>query len=127
MSTNVYPDLIGLDMAVQRTPLYKTTIHESLSGKEDRASWQSTPRYRYRLVYNLVRDNVAAPAPWAASSEAGVVLGFLETSKGCFDSFVYNDPYSGTPTQVRFVEDSISLTKIADHAWSVSVEFISVK
>jgi hypothetical protein len=127
MSTSVFPDLPGIDIAVEREAIYKTTIHETASGKEDRASWQSTPRYRYKLTYNLVRDNVAAPAPYAAYSEAGVVFQFLSSSAGAWDSFVFPDPYSGTNTQVRFVEDSVTVTKIADHFWSVSFSLISVK
>jgi len=126
MSASVLPDLPGLDIAVERSPSYKTKIVETVSGKEDRASWASAPRYTYNLRYNLVRDNVAAPAPWAAYSEAGVLFNFLDAHYGSLDSFHYADPYSGTDTVVRFKEDSLTVTRIADHMWSIDVGLVSV-
>lgn len=126
MSSNVFPALPGIDIAVERETFYKTTIYESPSGLEDRTAWQSAPRYRYSLTANLVRSNVNAPAPWAAYSEAAILLKFIDDHLGQKESFLYDDPYSGSQVRVRFDDDSLTIKQIAASMWSCSFQLVSV-
>ena len=126
MSSNVFPSLPGLDIAVEREAFYKTTIHETASGKEDRTAWQSAARYRYRLKFNVTRTSVTAPAPWAAYSEPAILLKFLDDHKGAQDSFLFDDPYSAVQTRVRFQSDTLRITQLASGMWACDFELVSV-
>lgn len=127
MSDSVFPSLRGADVAVEREPFYRTSVYETVSGKEQRVSWDASPRYRYRVRFNVLRDDRAAPAPWAAYSEVGTVLKFLDDHKGSFDSFLFNDPLTGSQVRVRLEEDSLTIKRIVNHLWSAEVSFVSVK
>lgn len=126
MSSSVFPSLPGLDIQVERESFYKTTIHEAASGREDRTAWMATARYRYRLQVNVARTAVTAPAPWAAYSEPAILLKFLDDHKGAQDSFLYDDPYSGTQTRVRFQDDSLTIAQVASGMWSCEFKLVSV-
>jgi hypothetical protein len=127
MSALVFPTLPGLDVEVSRDAKYKTKIFETVSGKEQRIAWENTPRYTYKLKFNVLRDDVAAPAPYAAYSEVGALLYFLDTHKGSWDSFTFTDPYDATSRTVRLVDDSLTVTSIVPHYWSAELSLISVK
>lgn len=127
MSALTFPSLPGLDVEVARAAQYKTKIFETISGKEQRIAWESTPRITYKLKYNVLRDDVAAPAPLAAYSEIGSLLYFLDTHRGAWDSFSFTDPYDNTTKTVRLVEDSLEVTQIVPHHWSASLSLITVK
>ena len=58
MSSLVFPSMAGLDIAIKRMPVYATKIQTASSGKELRASFQSTPRFRYSLPLNFLRQAV---------------------------------------------------------------------
>lgn len=127
MSNNVFPSTLpGIDIAVEREAFYATTIHETASGLEDRTAWQPTARYRYGVRVNVVRNSTMAPAPWGAYSEPAILLKFLDDHQGAKDSFLFDDPYSGTQTRVRFVEDSLSITQVASGMWSCTFRLVSV-
>lgn len=83
MSTLVFPTLPGMDIAIKRTPVYATKIQTASSGKELRASFQSTPRYRYALPLNFLRQAVLN----ASNDEAAQLLAFFGAHKGRWDSF----------------------------------------
>lgn len=127
MSANTFPSLIGQNINVERTEEFRTDVYETVSGKEQRTSWWDTPRYSYSVKMDVLRDNVSAPAPYAAYSEVATVLFFLETHLGSYDSFSFVDPLDGTTRTVRFVEDSLTIQKIADHHWTCDFKLISVK
>jgi hypothetical protein len=127
MSSNVFPDLPGLDIQVTRRSLWATPIQTATSGKEQRASLQATPRYEYAIKANVLRSEVAAPTPYQALNELTVLLGFIDDHKGAWDSFLFNDPVDGVQRRVRFVEDSLSVTRVADKLWSADLTLISVK
>jgi hypothetical protein len=88
MSTLVFPNLPGMDVAIKRTPIYATKVQTASSGKELRASFQSTPRYRYSLPLNFLRQAVLN----ATNDEAAQLLAFFGTHKGKWDSFWLPDP-----------------------------------
>lgn len=126
MSTSVFPKLPGT-ILLKRSPLFKTTLHEAASGKEDRTSWQSGTRYRWDLQCNFLREAVMAPAPWGAYSEAAIVEKFFTDMQGSSESFHIIDPFDDTTDRtVRFVEDSFAMGRICAGVWKASLSLISV-
>ncbi|MEY2668868.1 MAG: hypothetical protein RJA59_1506 [Pseudomonadota bacterium] len=119
MSSNLFPSLPGLDVKVSREPRYSTQVYESVSGREVRVSWRTQPRIRYTLRFNFARTYTQAPAPYTSYSEMGVLLSFLDTHLGSFDSFLYADPYTGSQVRVRLVEDSLKMTQVVSGIWAV--------
>jgi hypothetical protein len=105
---------------------YRTTTLEAISGKEVRVSWRSNPRRRFRVKFNFLRDDTACPAPNAAYTEVALLQAFLNDMKGSFNSFSVTDPVAGTAVTVRFVEDSLEMSKLFAHVWSASFEVIEV-
>lgn len=118
MSNQTFPSLPGVDIAVEREAIYSTTVHTSASGTEQRASWQSSPRYHYTLAFTCLRDAVNAPA--TSTPETQIILNFLDQHKGSFDSFLYTDPFDGSTKRVRFVADSLVYKREVMGIWSVS-------
>ena len=127
MSDLVWPSLPGIDVAVTREPRYSTQIHEAVSGAEVRVSWRSAAKIRYRLRYNFTRTATAAPSPFGAYYETSVILHFLNTHLGSFDSFLYLDPYTAANVRVRLVDDSVRMVQVVSGAWAIeSLELESV-
>jgi hypothetical protein len=127
MSSNQFPTLPTLDIAATREAIYKVTTKESVSGREDRTNWASEPRYRYKVKHNGLRDNVyCTTVPWTAYSEIGVVQKFLEDHYANFDSFLFEDPYDGVVRRVRFVDNSVTVTRVVSNLWAVEFALISV-
>ena len=83
MSSLVFPTMAGLDIAIKRTPVYATKVQTASSGKELRASFQSTPRFRYSLPLNFLRQAVLN----MDGDEAAQLLAFFGAHKGKWDSF----------------------------------------
>ena len=128
MSNNVFPSsLPGIDIEVERSTSYATTVQTSSSGKEQRASWQSTPRYTYRLRINFMRSAVAAPSPYQALNELTVIQGFIDDHKGQWDSFLFNDPVDGVQRRVRFTSDELTISRLVNNIWTAEIEMITVK
>jgi hypothetical protein len=124
------PSLPGLLPEVERVVTYATTVHATISGKEQRTTWQSTPRKTYRLRYGVLREGVtvsASGAPWHGMSEVAALQSVFDTHKGQWDSFSYTDPLTTSSVTVRFVEDSVTWTRIVPGAWTCEFELIEVK
>jgi hypothetical protein len=127
MSSEVFPTLPGLDVAVERSPSYATEVHESVSGKEVRVSWRTLPRISYKIRINGARTGTDAPSPYAAMDEMAVLIYFLDLHKGSFESFLYPDPYTGSNVRVRLVEDSLRMVQVVSGWWRIdSLELVSV-
>jgi len=126
MSGLVFPVLPGWDVKRTADPTYSTKVYTSVSGQEQRAKWWPAPRIRYTVTINAARTAAAAPAPWAAYSEIGVVRYFQDTHFGSWDSFLFNDPYDGTQRQVRFDRDEIKTEQVVPGVWQVSFDLITV-
>ena len=127
MSNLVFPDtLAGIDIAVVRAEVYATKVQTSTSGKELRASFQSTPRYTYELTINFLRQ-----AGWRMNmvqDELQTVTNFFTLHLGGWDSFLFNDPVDGVQRRVRFNDDTLTLTKIVNLCWTGgTIKLISVK
>jgi hypothetical protein len=125
MSNSVFPDLPGLDVAVQLEPTYRTTVHETVAGKEYRTAWGVGKRFRYRLRFNVLREAVSAPAPWAGYNEKTVVEKFHDDHLGSFDSFLFTGP-DGVQRRVRFASDTLTFVRIVSGLWELEAELVSV-
>lgn len=77
-------NLAGLKFDSKKTPIWKTGIQESASGKEQRATRWSYPRWRFSLSFEFLRDNVG--------SEYQTLVAFFNSRKGRYDYFYYVDP-----------------------------------
>ena len=85
MSNSVYPVLPGIQFNVSRTPIFKTDVKTTPSGREYRAAQMIAPLYRYSLTYEFLRDT-------AAFQEFRTLFGFYNQRQGSFDSFLFSDP-----------------------------------
>lgn len=127
MSAYTWPVLPGITPTIDRTPIYATDVYYTISGKRQTVSWESAPRYRYRLTYEFLRDNVNAPAPLAAYSELGAIVAILDACRGEWDTFTFVDPHDGVSRTCSLSESEPTVTKIADHHFAASLEFESQK
>ncbi len=108
MSGLIFPTLPGMGIAVKRTPVFSTQVAVAASGKELRASYQSTPRWKYEIPLNFVR--VSGFSSLTPSNEMAAILGLFNSVKGMWDSFLYTDPYSNTASGTSFGTGNGSLT-----------------
>lgn len=119
MSGSTFPTLAGSIMEVERTPFYGTTVQTEASGRELRVAWMDSPRYRFRLRFDFLRQD-------AGGDEANTLLAFHATHKGSWDSFLYTDPYDGTSRRVRFASDELPTTRRTGRVWTAEVELVSM-
>ena len=88
MSTQVFPSLPLIGWPVIRTPVWKSRVQESVSGKRTRIADWSFPRWRWELTFEGLRQGSLAGA---AYTELAQLAGFLNSRQGMFDSFLYED------------------------------------
>lgn len=124
MSDSVFPALPGTAQDVTRETMFATTVLTTVAGNEQRVSWQTAPRYRYRVSITG-RASANAPSPWGAYTEIGVIHKFFEDHKGSWDSFLWTDPYSASQVRVRFEEDTLQTTRVVSGWWRVEVVFVT--
>lgn len=85
MSNAVYPSLPGLMWPRKRTPIWKTKVATTPSGREFRSSAMTAPRYRYALQYEFLRSA-------AALAEYQALFAFFNARGGALDTFLLHDP-----------------------------------
>lgn len=91
MSNVLFPALPGLSFDVKRTPVWKTRLQESVSGKETRQADWSYPRWKWSFPYDLLRDT-------ASQQELRTLVGFFLQRQGMYDSFLLQDADDYTVT-----------------------------
>lgn len=84
MSSAVFPTFVGLKWGTSRTPMWKTAVRETVSGREYRTRFQATPRYLYKLSYEVLRETTGY-------AELKSLIGFFNNRAGAFDTFLYTD------------------------------------
>jgi uncharacterized protein (TIGR02217 family) len=84
MSNAIFPTLPGLAWSVSKAPEFSTIVTTAANGTETRIALWSTPRWRFKLGYEMLRDN--------ALNELKTLAGFFLQRQGQFDSFLYLDP-----------------------------------
>lgn len=95
MSNLIFPDLPGLRISVTRTPVWETLTRKSASGKELRLTLMTSPRWRYKLAYDVLRAG-------GGFDELQQVAGLFNTCRGAWDNFLYRDPKDRTVTAQQF-------------------------
>ena len=95
MSNAVFPSLPGLDFSnIARIPSWKTKVQQSVSGREVRGAFMSSPLYKFTLSFEFLRSNGYA--------EFQTLVGFFNGRQGSFDSFLYFDPVDNSVTAQSF-------------------------
>jgi hypothetical protein len=89
VSNLLFPQLAGLDIKINRTPLYNTIVNEALSGREYKHTWWTYPRTRYALDFNVLRTDSSLAA---RAQEWQAAVGFFMRHIGQGDSFLFADP-----------------------------------
>lgn len=95
VSTAVLVPGVNLGWEATKAPVHSTRIQESMSGRELRAISYEAARYRFRLQWDVARDDrtvVANATPTAPYDELRALMGFFTARKGRFESFLYTDP-----------------------------------
>jgi hypothetical protein len=127
MSALVWPDLPGLDIAVEReTEEPDVTVRRTVNRKEYRTLWPAPPVYHYKLKFNYLDQNTAAPAPFGTYNQVSVLSSFIDTVYGTWDTFSYTDPIDGTSRTVRFEQGTLKLKKLAEGMFEAQVQLVSV-
>lgn len=85
MTAIVLPSLPGLGWDIVRTPVFNTSVQTAISGKECRIAYQTYPRWKWELTFNILRSS-------AAYTEFQQLVGFFNARMGQFDSFEFSDP-----------------------------------
>lgn len=83
----IFPALPGLAWGVTKTPTFQTRIQRAVSGRELRALDYPYPLWQFALVYDFLRDNLAA-----GYDELRTLLGFFMLCQGAFGTFLFQDP-----------------------------------
>ena len=83
MSNLVFPKLAGQAWPIEREARWTTEVRETPSGREFRAGSMSTPRWMYRLRFDVLRQG--------ADGELAQLLGFFNLHRGALDSFLFED------------------------------------
>jgi uncharacterized protein (TIGR02217 family) len=91
MSTSVFPTFDGLAWSVFKTPMWSTLAKNTVSGRELRLSNYSTPKYKFKLSYEVLRADIA-------HHELQDFMSFFNAMQGSFDTFLYKDPADHTAT-----------------------------
>lgn len=89
MSDAIYPTLPGISWSFIRSPIWKTQIQTTQSGRELRAAQMSYPLYKYTLTYDVLRSS-------AGFTELQTLVAFFNARSGSFDSFLFTDPNDNT-------------------------------
>lgn len=95
MSNAVLPTLLGLEWNVKKSPMFRTKIQSSVSGKELRSSFMAYPLWKFRLSYSVLRSA-------AEYAEMQTLIGFFLQRRGSFDDFLYTDPDDNSATDQSF-------------------------
>jgi hypothetical protein len=111
-------------MEMSRTPAYRTLIKETPSGKEQRATHLiGVPRIKFKLAIGFLRQD--APGP---TNEMGIMLSFVDSVRGNWDTFNFTDPYDGTVLLCRLDMDEIDYDRLYDKKWNIkTLQLITVK
>jgi len=89
MSALIFPDLSGLDIDIQRTPIYSTEVQQSSNGLELRAAFWSYPRYKISLSFNFLRS---ATYTKSTQNEWETLVGFFARMAANYDTFYFTMP-----------------------------------
>lgn len=94
MSDLIFPSLPGIGIKRSRTPIWKTTVHETVSGRTAALSAMTYPRWRYKLSFEFLRAG--------AEAELQALIGLFNQMHGRADTFLFQDEDDNTVTHQGF-------------------------
>ncbi len=100
--------------SVSKTPLYRSVVQSADSSAEYRAQ-RGTLRHLYGLELNALD-----------ATARDTLYNFFVARGGRWDSFQYEDPWTGSLVQVRFDQDELEFTPLLGSHWHVSISMIQV-
>lgn len=86
MSNEVFPTLVGMKIGVVRKGIFRTDVQESLAGAEFRVARMESPRWRWRLSWDVLLDD------GSATCDLEKLLGLWVAVQGARDSFLFSPP-----------------------------------
>ena len=98
---NIFPTLPGLDIAIKRSVITSTMVQPASSGKEQRGTFWSTPRYSFDLTLNFARQ--AGFSAQTAFDEAQTLISFFAGQGGQGGKLIpfwLTDPFNATAVTV---------------------------
>lgn len=104
MSNLVFPsELPGIKIEMSRTPVWKTTVHESVSGCETAIGSMTYPKWRYKLEFEVLRAG--------AEAELQQLVGFFNRHGGRADTWLFLDEEDHTVVDQQFgLGDGVTTT-----------------
>lgn len=95
MSDAVFPTLPGLSWSVFKEPRLNSKVQTAADLSELRLQLASTPVYKVRLTYDVLRDT-------ALHDELRTLGGFFLARGGKYDSWLFSDPSDSNVSQQVF-------------------------
>lgn len=95
MTNPVLPSLAGLAFPFKRSPVWSTIQQTSVGGQTPRFAMWSYPRWRYELVYDVLRTH-------GSYTEQQQLVGFYNGLSGSALAFQFTDPDDTTVTAQSF-------------------------
>jgi len=97
VSSSVFPSFAGIKANREARAEYRTTVFDSLSGREQRTVEWSYPRHRWKLVLEFARARSVDVA-----AEIEQLWSFFQAHAGSGDSFLFRDPDDDVATDCGF-------------------------
>lgn len=117
MSDSYFPiNLPGISITISRSIIFSTKIQTSPSGVELRTSWWDNPKYSYNIKIEFLRQ--AGFSKQTLTDELQTLVNFYRLHHGKMESFLLVDPVDGVERRVRFDEDSLTLDRLFEMAYS---------
>lgn len=95
MSNAIFPSLPGLLPSVVRIPTWKTLVRSAASGCELRSTLMGTPRWRYVLSFEFLREG-------RGNAELQQLVGLFNSCRGAWGTFLYLDPQDNAVSGAQF-------------------------
>jgi hypothetical protein len=99
VSALVFPTFAGLKIELTREALPLTQLPTSISRVETPFSWETYPRYRYRLDIEVLRSDSSLSA---RVQEWQKLVGFHARMRGSLDTFLFTDDEDNSVTDHGF-------------------------
>lgn len=97
-----FPTLAGLTWNVEKTPMFATDVQDAVSGRENRISMMSYPKWQFMLSYSVLRDTPNVSSPSAPFDELKKLVGLFLKNLGRKTAFLYSDPSDSSVTDMQF-------------------------
>jgi uncharacterized protein (TIGR02217 family) len=103
----IFPVSPNMSYSIVKRPNWSTLIKKSSSGKEQRASYYSTPIWEFEFPYGSI-----------IGSDIDVLIGFVNLLRGAWDTFYFKDPLNRVIGQVIGTGTGSSATFQLSRIWN---------